>query len=115
LNSSHDHTPAGPGRVVLAKRRNAGVQVTLLWSQDTNAVAVLVRDDGTDDEFELSVDPAPTRSTPSNTLTPTPRGVASTTGSPTSDTRLKLRTTRLCATTRQEPFGRLRTPTRGQV
>ena len=101
MNSSHDHTPAGPARVVLAKRRNAGIQVTLLWAEDTNAVAVLVRDDGTDDQFELSVEPGATRSTPSNTLTRTPRGVASTTGSPTSQTARALP----CTTTRQEPFG----------
>jgi hypothetical protein len=31
--------------------------VTLLWAEDTNTVAVLVRDEGTDDEFELSVEP----------------------------------------------------------
>ena len=58
MNDSHDHTPAGPARVVLAKRKNAGIQVTLLWTEDTNTVAVLVRDDGTDDQFELSVEPA---------------------------------------------------------
>jgi hypothetical protein len=57
MNDSHDHAPAGPARVVLAKRKNAGIQVTLLWAQDTNAVAVLVRDDNTDDQFELSVEP----------------------------------------------------------
>ena len=57
MNSSHDHTPAGPARVVLAKRKNAGIQVTLLWIEDTNTVAVLVRDEGTDDQFELSVEP----------------------------------------------------------
>ena len=57
MNSSHDHTPAGPARVVLANRRNAGIQVTLLWAEDTDAVAALVRDEGTDDQFELSVEP----------------------------------------------------------
>ena len=57
MNDSHDHTPAGPARVVLAKRENAGIQVTLLWAQDTNSVAVLVHDDSTDDQFELSVEP----------------------------------------------------------
>ena len=58
MNSSHDdHTHAGPARVVLAKRRNGGIQVTLLWAQDSNAVAVLVRDEGNDDQFELSVEP----------------------------------------------------------
>jgi hypothetical protein len=31
--------------------------VTLLWAEDTNAVAVLVRDTGNDDQFELSVEP----------------------------------------------------------
>ena len=57
MNDSHDHAPAGSARVVLAKRKNAGIQVTLLWAQDTNAVAVAVHDDSTDDQFELSVDP----------------------------------------------------------
>ena len=57
MNDSHDHAPASPARVVLAGRKNAGVQVTLLWAADTNAVAVLVRDTGTDDQFELSVEP----------------------------------------------------------
>jgi hypothetical protein len=57
MNRTHDHTPADPARVVLAHRRNAGVQVTLLWAEGTNAVAVLVRDEGNDDQFELSVEP----------------------------------------------------------
>jgi hypothetical protein len=57
MNDSHDHAPAGPVRIVLAERKNAGIQVTLLWAEDTNAVAVLVRDDGTDEQFELSVEP----------------------------------------------------------
>ena len=57
MNDSHHHAPAGPARVVLATRTNAGIQVTLLWVEDTNAAAVLVRDDGNDDQFELSVEP----------------------------------------------------------
>ena len=57
MDDSHDHAPAGPARVVLAERKNAGVQVTLLWAEDTDTVAVLVRDDGNDDQFELSVEP----------------------------------------------------------
>jgi hypothetical protein len=57
MNDSHDHAPAGSARVVLAERKNAGIRVTLLWTEDTNTVAVLVRDDGTDDQFELSVEP----------------------------------------------------------
>jgi hypothetical protein len=57
MNDFHDTALAGSARVVLAKRKNAGVQVTLLWAEDTNAVAVLVRDHGTDDQFELSVEP----------------------------------------------------------
>jgi hypothetical protein len=55
MNDSHDHGPAL--RRVLAERKNAGIQVTLLWAKDTNAVSVLVREDGTDDQFELSVEP----------------------------------------------------------
>ena len=57
MNDSHHYTPAGAARVVLAERKKAGIQVTLLWTEDTNAVAVLVRDDGNDDQFELSVEP----------------------------------------------------------
>ncbi len=57
MNDSYHHAPAGPARVVLAKRKNAGIHVTLLWAEDTNSVAVLVHDDTTDDRFELSVEP----------------------------------------------------------
>jgi hypothetical protein len=57
MNDSHDHAPAGPARVVLARRSNAGIQVSLLWAEDPNDVAVLVRDDATGDHFELSVEP----------------------------------------------------------
>jgi len=57
MKGPHNHTPAGPARVVLAQRRNGGVLVTLLWAEATNAVAVLVRDEGNDDQFELSVEP----------------------------------------------------------
>jgi DNA-binding CsgD family transcriptional regulator len=49
--------PKVPARIVLAERKNAGIQVTLLWAEDTNAVAVLVRNDGSDEQFELSVVP----------------------------------------------------------
>jgi hypothetical protein len=35
MNSSNDHTHGSPARVVLAERKNAGVQVTLLWAEDT--------------------------------------------------------------------------------
>ena len=55
-DSDHD-APTGPARVVLARRKNAGIQVTLLWARDTNSVAVLIRDDGTDDQFEVPVEP----------------------------------------------------------
>ncbi len=59
MRDYHDHAPASPGaRRVLAERKNAGIQVTLLWAADTNAISVLVRDEGTDDEFERSVEPA---------------------------------------------------------
>lgn len=53
MRRSDNHEP----RVVLASRRNAGIRVTLLWAPDTNAVAVLVRDDGADERFELLVEP----------------------------------------------------------
>jgi hypothetical protein len=57
MSSSDHHTDNGSVRVVLASRQNAGIQATLLWSKDTNAIAVLVCDDGADDQFELSVEP----------------------------------------------------------
>ena len=41
-------------RVVLASRKNAGIRVKLLWAADTNTVAVLVRDDSTNEQFECS-------------------------------------------------------------
>jgi hypothetical protein len=44
-------------RVVLASRRNAGIRVTLLWAPETNVASVLVRDDDTEDEFELILEP----------------------------------------------------------
>jgi hypothetical protein len=40
--------------VVLAERKNVGIQVTLLWAEETNTVAILVSND---DQFELSVEP----------------------------------------------------------
>jgi hypothetical protein len=43
--------------VALASRENAGIHVTLLWASDTNAVAVRVLDDSSDDQFELLVEP----------------------------------------------------------
>jgi hypothetical protein len=59
MNDSHDHPPTSPApRRVLAERKNAGIQVTLLWAQDKSAISVLVRDHSTDDQFELSVEPA---------------------------------------------------------
>ena len=57
MNDSHDHATTDPAQIVLAKRTNAGIQVTLLWARDTNSVTVLVHEDGTDDQFELSVEP----------------------------------------------------------
>ena len=44
-------------REVLASRRSAGILVLLLWAADTNTVAVVVRDDNTEDDFELLVEP----------------------------------------------------------
>ena len=43
--------------VVLATRENGGLCVTLLWATDTDTVAVLVRDNGLDEQFELVVEP----------------------------------------------------------
>jgi hypothetical protein len=44
-------------RVVLARRKNAGIRVALVWAADTNTVAVLARDDSTNEQFELLVEP----------------------------------------------------------
>jgi hypothetical protein len=57
MSDTLDHALAGPARVVLAEHKNSGIQVTLLWTEDTDTVAVLVRDEGTADQFELSVEP----------------------------------------------------------
>ena len=63
-------------RVVPASRKNAGVRVTLLWAAETNAVAVLVRNHSTSDQFELVVEPEDnpiqTRRTMSTSVSPTP-------------------------------------------
>ena len=57
MKASRDTPLAGSARVVLADRKNARVQVTLLWAEDTNEVAVLVRDRGSHDQFELRLEP----------------------------------------------------------
>jgi hypothetical protein len=57
MSGSDKHTDNAAAQIVLASRQNAGIQVMLLWAEDTNTVAVLVRDDSTDDEFELRVEP----------------------------------------------------------
>ena len=107
MNDSHDHAPASPAaRRVLAERKNAGIQVTLLWAEDTNAISVLVRDDGTDDQFELSVEPADALATFEHPYAYAAwRGVASTIDSPTSRLRRDLPTQRPPhATTRRKPL-----------
>lgn len=53
MRGSDNHKP----RVMLASRRNAGIRVALLWAADTNTIAVLVRDDSTNEQFELLVEP----------------------------------------------------------
>jgi hypothetical protein len=53
MTRSDSHQP----RVVLASRKNAGLRVTLLWAAETNTVAVLVRDDYANEQFELLVEP----------------------------------------------------------
>jgi hypothetical protein len=57
MSGIDDHPPARRTRVVLARRRNAGTRVTLLWAVDTNAVSVHVRDAGANHKFELAVEP----------------------------------------------------------
>jgi hypothetical protein len=56
--SSNERLPRSHGsRRTRQPFRNAGIRVTLLWATDTSVVAVLVHDDGTDDEFESLVEP----------------------------------------------------------
>lgn len=50
-----EHHPAP--QVVLASRTNGGIRVTLLWTADTDTVAVLVRDSCLGEQFELVVEP----------------------------------------------------------
>ena len=57
MSRSNHHTHLRAERVVLARRENAGIHVTLLWVKATNSVAVLIRDDNTDDQFEVPVEP----------------------------------------------------------
>jgi hypothetical protein len=42
---------------MLASCKNAGIRVALLWAADTNTIAVLVRDDSMNEQFELLVEP----------------------------------------------------------
>jgi hypothetical protein len=42
----------------LDRRQNNGVEVALLWSPESNSVAVTVTDWSTGDEFAVEVDPA---------------------------------------------------------
>ena len=53
MRGSDNHKP----RVVLASRRNTGIRVALLWAAETNTIAVRVRDDSTNEQFELLVEP----------------------------------------------------------
>jgi len=53
MRSSDNHK----ARVMLASRKNAGIRVALLWAADTNTIAVRVRDDSTNEQFELLVEP----------------------------------------------------------
>jgi hypothetical protein len=57
MTSFEDHPSVRRPRVVLARRRNAGTRVTLLWAVDTNAVSVRVRDTAMKHMFELAVEP----------------------------------------------------------
>jgi hypothetical protein len=57
MSDSDRHASTGLSRVVLARRKNAGLHVTLLWAAETNALAVLIRDVKTDDRFEVPVEP----------------------------------------------------------
>jgi hypothetical protein len=53
MRGADNHNP----QVVLASRKDAGIRVTLLWAGDTNTVALLVRDNTTNERFELVVQP----------------------------------------------------------
>jgi hypothetical protein len=41
----------------LASRESAGLQVSLFWSREDNALSVVVRDHRSGDEFSLAVEP----------------------------------------------------------
>ncbi len=41
----------------LASRESAGLQVSLFWSREDNALSVVVRDHRTGEEFSLAVEP----------------------------------------------------------
>jgi hypothetical protein len=41
----------------LASRESAGIQVSLLWSREGNALSVVVRDNRTGEEFSLVPEP----------------------------------------------------------
>jgi hypothetical protein len=56
MSSSDLHFATGHTRRELARRANCGVEVMLVWAEDTNAVAVHVRDDRTLESFELVVE-----------------------------------------------------------
>jgi hypothetical protein len=90
--------------------------VTLLWAADTNAISVLVRDDGTDDQFEPGVEPADGLDTFEYPCAYAVwRGVASTIGSPTSETRRDLRTASPACNDAQETVVRPPAHTLGHV
>jgi hypothetical protein len=42
----------------LLSRESAGIQVSLLWSREGNALSVVVRDNRTGEEFSLAPEPA---------------------------------------------------------
>jgi hypothetical protein len=41
----------------LASRESAGIQVSLFWSREGNALSVVVRDNRTGEEFSLAAEP----------------------------------------------------------
>jgi len=58
MSDSHNSLPAPSCRPKGSRRaQERGHPGDASLGEDTNAVSVLVRDDGTDDQFELSVEP----------------------------------------------------------
>src|SRR3954454_2728230 len=118
MNDSHDHATAGPtARRVLAGAQERGHPGDASLARGHNAVSVIVRDGSTGDRFEPGVEPAAdgldTFEYPYACAVWL--GVASTIGSPTSETRRDLRTASPACNDAQETVVRPPAHTLGHV